>query len=156
MENDKKIAQSSDVSMVDSDYIDALEYVVHLGSASISMIQRKCEVGYNKAGRIIQWMEDKGYVSGFDGAKARKVFLSKENFEELYRDNSIKLEALEFVITHGGASISLLQRRFSLPLKKAAKIIDWMEMNGYISVYEGKPNRTVFLTMEGFRKIFKK
>lgn len=48
------------------------------------MIQRKCSVGYNKAGKIIEWMEDMGYISAFDGAKARKVLITKEEFESKY------------------------------------------------------------------------
>ena len=61
--------------------IDALRHVILSGSASISMIQRKCSVGYNRAGNIIEWMEDNHYISPFDGAKARKVLITKEEFE---------------------------------------------------------------------------
>ncbi len=69
---------------VDPMYIEALRYVVQSNSASISMIQRKCSAGYNRAGKIIEWMEDMGYISPFDGAKARKVLLTKEEFESKY------------------------------------------------------------------------
>ena len=65
-------------------YIDALRYVILSNSASISLIQRKCSIGYNKAGKIVEWMEDMGYISSFDGAKARKVLISKEEFESKY------------------------------------------------------------------------
>ena len=65
-------------------YIDALRYVIISGSASISMIQRKCSVGYNKAGKIVEWMEDMGYISAFDGAKARRVLITPEEFESKY------------------------------------------------------------------------
>ena len=65
-------------------YIDALRYVVQSGSASISMIQRKCSVGYNKAGKIIEWMEMSGYISPFEGAKSRKVLLTADEFREKY------------------------------------------------------------------------
>ncbi len=65
-------------------YIEALRYVILNESASISMIQRKCSVGYNKAGKIVEWMEDMGYISSFDGAKARKVLITKEEFESKY------------------------------------------------------------------------
>ena len=69
---------------VDPMYIEALRHVIMSGSASISMIQRKCSAGYNRAGRIIEWMEEMGYISAFDGAKARKVLISKEDFESIY------------------------------------------------------------------------
>ena len=66
-------------------YVQSLAIVVKLGSASISLIQRKCSVGYNHAGKIMEWMEEKGYVSPFDGkAKARTVLLTKEEFESKY------------------------------------------------------------------------
>ena len=72
---------------VDPQYIKALAIVVKLGQASISLIQRKCSVGYNHAGKIIEWMELMGYISAFDGkAKARTVLLSKEDFEAKYGD----------------------------------------------------------------------
>ena len=69
---------------VEQVYIDALRYVILSESASISMIQRKCSVGYNKAGKIVEWMEDMGYISSFDGMKARKVLITKEEFESKY------------------------------------------------------------------------
>ena len=69
---------------VEGVYIDALRYVILSNSASISLIQRKCSIGYNKAGKIVEWMEEMGYISSFDGAKARKVLISKEEFESKY------------------------------------------------------------------------
>lgn len=67
-------------------YIEALRYVVSIGQASISMIQRKCSVGYPKAGKIVEWMENMGYISAFDGAKSRKVLLTQEEFDAKYGD----------------------------------------------------------------------
>ncbi len=75
----------ADDGAVDPQYVKALAIVVKLGSASISLIQRKCSVGYNHAGKIIEWMELMGYISPFDGkAKARTVLLTKEDFESKY------------------------------------------------------------------------
>ncbi|MBO7297419.1 MAG: hypothetical protein J6U60_00035 [Clostridia bacterium] len=65
-------------------YIEALRCVILSNSASISLIQRKCSIGYNKAGKIVEWMEEMGYISSFDGAKARKVLITKEEFESKY------------------------------------------------------------------------
>ena len=78
------VDSDGDEGGVEEVYVEALRYIVLSGSASISMIQRKCSVGYNKAGKIIEWMEDMGYISAFDGAKARKVLITKEEFEEKY------------------------------------------------------------------------
>ena len=74
----------SDKTTVDPLAIEALKHVILSGSASISMIQRKCSAGYNRAGKIIEWMEDMGYISAFDGAKARKVLITKEEYESIY------------------------------------------------------------------------
>ena len=67
-------------------YIDALEYVVKKGVASISHLQRGCQMGYNRAGKVIEWMEEQGYISPFDSANPRKVLITKEEFEEKYGD----------------------------------------------------------------------
>lgn len=75
----------SDDETVSQEYIKALAISVKLGSTSISLIQRKCSVGYNHAGKIIEWMELMGYITPFDGkAKARTVLLTKEEFESKY------------------------------------------------------------------------
>ena len=57
-----------------------------MGQASISMIQRRCGVGYPKAGKIIEWMENMGYIATFNGSKARDVLMTKEEFESKYGD----------------------------------------------------------------------
>jgi DNA segregation ATPase FtsK/SpoIIIE-like protein len=48
-------------------------------------LQRKCSVGFNKAGKIIEWMEEMHYIAEFDGSpKPRKTLITKEEFEKLY------------------------------------------------------------------------
>ena len=71
---------------VEAVYIDALRAVVSAGQASISMIQRRCGVGYPKAGKIIEWMENMGYIATFNGSKARDVLITQEEFENKYGD----------------------------------------------------------------------
>ena len=65
-------------------FIDALRLVVNQGSASISMLQRRFPIGYAKAGGLIDKMETMGYISSFDGSKARQVLITKEEFEQKY------------------------------------------------------------------------
>ena len=69
---------------LDPRFIEALRVVIKENKVSISLIQRKCGLGYNKAGQIMEWMEENGYVSPFDGVKARKVLITKAQFEEKY------------------------------------------------------------------------
>ncbi len=67
---------------------DAIETVVETGQASTSFIQRKFKVGYARAGRIIDQMEERGIISGYQGSKPREVLMSKEKWEELKMQNS--------------------------------------------------------------------
>jgi S-DNA-T family DNA segregation ATPase FtsK/SpoIIIE len=61
---------------------DAIELAVNMGQASASMIQRRFKVGYARAGRIIDQMEARGIVSGYEGSKPRTTLISKEEWEE--------------------------------------------------------------------------
>ncbi len=69
---------------IDDTYIKALFYCVTSNQASVSMIQRRFPVGYIKACKIIDWMENMNYVTQSEGSKPRKVLLSKEEFINTY------------------------------------------------------------------------
>ncbi len=60
---------------VDEKYEEALEIVRQTRQASISMLQRKLRVGYNRAARMIEMMEKEGIVGPSDGSKPREVYL---------------------------------------------------------------------------------
>ena len=62
---------------------DAIEVVIEMGQASASAIQRKFKVGYARAGRIIDQLEERGIISGYQGSKPREVLMTKERWEEL-------------------------------------------------------------------------
>lgn len=61
----------------------AIEMVIDAGQASVSLIQRRLRVGYARAGRIIDQMDERGIISGFDGSKPRQVLITKEQWEEM-------------------------------------------------------------------------
>ncbi len=63
--------------------MDAIDVVVETGQASTSFIQRRFKVGYARAGRIIDQMEERGVISGYQGSKPREVLLTKERLAEL-------------------------------------------------------------------------
>ncbi len=81
---DKEIAEE-DMSDDDTDpfLMDAIDVVVETGQASTSFIQRKFKVGYARAGRIIDQMEERGVISGYQGSKPREVLMTKERLAEL-------------------------------------------------------------------------
>ena len=61
----------------------AIEEVIQSGQASTSYIQRKFKVGYARAGRIIDQMEERGVISGYQGSKPRQVLMTPERWQEL-------------------------------------------------------------------------
>ena len=63
--------------------MDAIDAVVEQGQASTSFIQRRFKVGYARAGRIIDQMEERGIISGYQGSKPREVLITKERLDEL-------------------------------------------------------------------------
>ncbi len=76
---------SSDIENEDL-FVKALEVAISQGQTSISQLKRKFPIGYSKAGKLIDKMESLGYISGFDGAKPRTVFITREEFEKKYGD----------------------------------------------------------------------
>ncbi len=62
---------------------DAISIVVEVGQASILMLQRRLRIGYNRAARIIDQMEERRIIGGFEGSKPRKVLISKEQWQEM-------------------------------------------------------------------------
>lgn len=59
-------------------YPEAVDLVLHMQSASVSMLQRRFRIGYTRAARLIDEMERRGVVGPYEGSKPRKVLLSKE------------------------------------------------------------------------------
>ena len=80
---DKEIDSQEEDDDTDPLLMEAIDVVVETGQASTSFIQRRFKVGYARAGRIIDQMEERGIISGFQGSKPREVLMSKERWEEL-------------------------------------------------------------------------
>ena len=68
---------------------EAVSICIETGVASISLIQRKLRVGYARAARLVDIMEEKKYVSGFEGSKARKVLITKAEYEQEFGTNAV-------------------------------------------------------------------
>lgn len=66
----------------------AIECVIDMGVASTSMLQRRLKLGYARAARIIDELEQKGIVGPFEGSKPRQVLISKERWQEMQINNS--------------------------------------------------------------------
>ena len=71
---EKAAEEEAVASEYDSEYDKAVQIVCETGKASISMLQRRLRVGYNRAARMIEKMEEEGLVGGSDGVKGRPVY----------------------------------------------------------------------------------
>ena len=63
---------------------EAVRVVMENGQASISMIQRRLRVGYARAARLVDMMEQAKYVSGFDGSKPRQVLITQSEYNRIF------------------------------------------------------------------------
>ncbi len=90
---DKEIAQeSAEDDDTDPFLMEAIQTVVETGQASTSFIQRRFKVGYARAGRIIDQMEERGVISGYQGSKPREVLMTLEKWNELKMGTSEEAE----------------------------------------------------------------
>ncbi len=62
---------------------DAVEVILETGQASVSMLQRRLKLGYARAARIVDEMEEKGFVGPFQGAKPRTILITKEKWQAM-------------------------------------------------------------------------
>lgn len=80
----------------DSDELldDAIRLVVETGSASVSMVQRRLRVGYTRAGRLIDMLERRGVISGYEGSKARQVLIDEASLDDFLSNGAESVDAV--------------------------------------------------------------
>jgi DNA segregation ATPase FtsK/SpoIIIE, S-DNA-T family len=61
----------------------AIEIVVQTQTASVSLIQRRLRVGYTRAGRLIDMLERRGIISGYEGSKPRRVLVTEAELQRV-------------------------------------------------------------------------
>ncbi len=76
-----------DDALADEWYEPAVRLVVTHGAASTSMLQRKFKIGYTRAARLVDAMEEQGIVGPLDGAKPREVLIGKGDLDRLFGGN---------------------------------------------------------------------
>ena len=67
----------------------AVEVILETGQASVSMLQRRLKLGYARAARIVDEMEDKGIVGPFEGSKPRQLLITKEQWQAMQNGETL-------------------------------------------------------------------
>ena len=79
---EENVESPSEASDDEDELIDeAIKLIINENTASVSMLQRKLKIGYARAGRIIDQLEQRGVVGGYEGSKPRKVLVDRSYLE---------------------------------------------------------------------------
>ena len=70
----------------------AVDVILETGQASVSMLQRRLKLGYARAARIVDEMEEKGIVGPFQGSKPRSILVTKEQWEAMKSGQSVQMD----------------------------------------------------------------
>ena len=73
----------------------AVDVILETGQASVSMLQRRLKLGYARAARIVDEMEEKGIVGPFQGSKPRTILVTKEQWHAM-RSGGTQTEQMGF------------------------------------------------------------
>lgn len=95
-EDDERFSSDEDDLLAES-----MQLVINHGTASVSFLQRRLRVGYSRAGRLIDMLEQKGIISGYEGSKPRRVLAGEEDLDRLLdglRDAGTELAKEEHVV----------------------------------------------------------
>ncbi|MBO7389279.1 MAG: DNA translocase FtsK, partial [Oscillospiraceae bacterium] len=84
---DKSAPEKSDEPGLASEYDDmlpqAVDVALEIKQVSVSMLQRRLKLGYSRAARIVDQMEELGIVGPYEGAKPRQVIVDREGWKEI-------------------------------------------------------------------------
>ncbi|MPN09707.1 DNA translocase SpoIIIE [bioreactor metagenome] len=85
--NEEIIKEIEEETAICDDEVDellkeAIRIVVDSEQASVSMLQRRLKIGYNRAARLIDQMEERRIIGEYEGSKPRKVLISKDELDE--------------------------------------------------------------------------
>ena len=61
----------------------AVDVVLETGQASVSMLQRRLKLGYSRAARLVDQMEERGIVGPFEGSKPRQLLITRAQWQEM-------------------------------------------------------------------------
>ena len=159
---------------------EAIETVVDAGQASVSMLQRRFRIGYNRASRIIDTLEEQGIIGPADGERPRQVLLAEEELSQIKEsmppiksfmevltmeedldvdqpvliDNQL-MEAIEIVVNEGEVSIVSLMRQLKMRYGLVEELLRKMEKLEIIGPSYAYPPRQVLISKLDFERMKK-
>ena len=74
----------------------AVEVVLETGQASVSMLQRRLKLGYSRAARLVDQMEERGIVGPFEGSKPRQLLITRAQWQEMQMGGAPDADELSF------------------------------------------------------------
>lgn len=91
---DNKLTLEAQVSGNEDEILPrAVKMCVETGHASISLLQRRLHIGYARAARLMDLMEKKGYVGGYEGSKPRAVLITDEEYQNYFGEQTVQCHA---------------------------------------------------------------
>ena len=69
----------------------AVDVILETGQASVSMLQRRLKLGYARAARIMDEMEERGIVGQFEGSKPRQLLITKEQWQAMQSGQQMQI-----------------------------------------------------------------
>jgi DNA segregation ATPase FtsK/SpoIIIE, S-DNA-T family len=85
---DELLKKAQVIEDEDELFYEACEFVIEQGGASTSSVQRRFKIGYNRAARLIDMMEQQGFISEPRGSKPRDVLITEEELEQIQENTS--------------------------------------------------------------------
>jgi DNA segregation ATPase FtsK/SpoIIIE, S-DNA-T family len=79
-----ELGSTTKADVEDELFYQAAQLFIEGGSASVSLLQRRLRIGYTRAARLMDFLEEKGVVGGYEGSKPREVLMTKGQFELKY------------------------------------------------------------------------
>jgi DNA segregation ATPase FtsK/SpoIIIE, S-DNA-T family len=78
---DMALGKAKTEEMEDELFYQAAQLFIEGGTASVSLLQRRLRIGYTRAARLMDFLEEKGVVGGYEGSKPREVLMTRGQFE---------------------------------------------------------------------------
>ena len=88
---DAQLAGQADTTLLPA----AVDVILETGQASVSMLQRRLKLGYARAARIMDEMEERGIVGPFEGSKPRQLLITREQWQAIKDGAPISSEPVE-------------------------------------------------------------